>query len=121
MQEVELKIGNIQTKLHCENSEKLINLTEKLSSHIDEIKKNNTNISDTKALLVISLQLMDEIAMLKKSLKELKASFFDQVDNEKRLVSDSYQLIAEEINKNNNIIKKSKIIVIKNKKMLINN
>ena len=108
MQEVELKIGNIQTKLHCENSEKLINLTEKLSSHINEIKKSNTNISDTKALLVISLQLMDEISMLKKSLKELKASFFDQVDNEKKLISDSYQLIAEEINKITILLKNSK-------------
>lgn len=108
MQEVELKIGNIQTKLHCENRDELIALSEKLDSAINDIKKNNTNISDSKALLVISLQLISEIQMLEKNLKELKASFFDQVDSEKKLVSDSYQLVADQINKITILLKNSK-------------
>ena len=73
MQEVELKVGNIQTKLHCENRDELIILSEKLNSAVNDIKKNNTNISDAKALLVVSLQLINEIQILEKSLKDLKA------------------------------------------------
>ncbi len=108
MQEVELKVGNIQTKLHCENRDELIILIEKLNSAINDIKKNNNNISDAKALLVVSLQLINEIQVLEKSLKDLKASFFDQVDNEKKLISDSYQLVADQINKITILLKNSK-------------
>ena len=46
--------------------------------------------------------------LLEKSLKDLKASFFDQVDNEKKLISDSYQLVADQINKITILLKNSK-------------
>ena len=55
MQEIELKVGNTQIKLSCEDPKKLLDLADKLNSKIDEIKKHSDNISDTKAFLVTSL------------------------------------------------------------------
>ncbi|WP_236869962.1 cell division protein ZapA [Candidatus Bandiella numerosa] len=106
MQEVELKIGNTQIKLSCENPKKLLDLTEKLSSKVDEIKSHSKNISDTKAFLVTSLHLIDEIEILNRNLQDLKANFYDQFENEKKSLANEYELIAEEINNISALLKK---------------
>ncbi len=98
MQEIELKVGNTQIKLSCENPKKLLDLADKLNLKIDEIKSHSDTISDTKAFLVTSLYLIDEIEMLNKNLQDLKANFYDQFESEKKLLSDNYKLTAEEIN-----------------------
>ena len=81
MEEVELKIENIYIKLRCENPDKLRDLFKKLTLKVQQIKKENRNISDTKALLVTSLNLMDEIDQLNRNIQELKVSFYDKQNN----------------------------------------
>ena len=105
MQEIELKIGNTQIKLSCEDPKKLLDLADRLNLKIDEIKKHSNNISDTKAFLVTSIHLIDEIEILNKSLQDLKANFYDQFESEKKLLSDNYKLTAEEINNISTLLK----------------
>lgn len=81
MQEVELKIENIYIKLCCENPDRLRDLSKKLTIKVGQIKKETRNISNTKALLVTSLNLMDEIDQLNKSIQELKVSIYDKQKN----------------------------------------
>jgi cell division protein ZapA (FtsZ GTPase activity inhibitor) len=98
MQDVELRIGNTTLKLGCDDPKELLNLTDILNKKVTALKK-ESNVSDVKAIFIVSIYLIDEIESLKQGVQDLKNNFYDQFEEEKRKLNKNYNEITDKIEK----------------------
>ena len=96
MEKIELKIGNSQIKLSCDDSKKLLHLAKLLNEKINKIKEHK-NTSDLKSLLINSLIIMDENEMLKEQIKALESNQQQQSQNEITQLKNNYKIISRNI------------------------